>query len=228
MENNGLAQSFTNQLETIIAEFKDAKTKSKYDDLSDIIDTVGVQTLIMQSRAAVVRISGQDSVYCKQIEEILARKVDNDWGKMAMVIGVVSALKADVQQGYVASLQELVHGELFADFLEMAKYLHSEGFKDAAAVIAGGTIESQLRQLCIKSEIETEVETPKGIEPKKADRMNSDLAKINVYSKLDQKNITAWLDLRNKAAHGHYSEYTKEQVEFMIAGVRDFITRIPA
>lgn len=58
--------------------------------------------------------------------------------------------------------------------------------------------------------------------------MNSDLVNAQVYSKLDQKNVTAWLDLRNKAAHGKYSEYTKDQVSLLIAGVRDFLTRNPA
>ena len=46
-----------------------------------------------------------------------------------------------------------------------------------------------------------------------------------VYSKLDQKNVTAWLDLRNKAAHGKYAEYQIEQVALMLDGVRNFVTR---
>ena len=55
--------------------------------------------------------------------------------------------------------------------------------------------------------------------------MNADLCKAGAYTKLDQKNVTAWLDLRNKAAHGSYDSYTKDQVVLMIAGIRDFITR---
>ena len=55
--------------------------------------------------------------------------------------------------------------------------------------------------------------------------MNSELASANIYNKLDQKSITSWLDLRNKAAHGQYLEYTKEQVELMYQGVTNFISR---
>jgi hypothetical protein len=40
--------------------------------------------------------------------------------------------------------------------------------------------------------------------------------------------VTAWLDLRNKAAHGQYADYTKEQVALTLQGVRDFISRHPA
>ena len=53
-------------------------------------------------------------------------------------------------------------------------------------------------------------------------------AKAKVYEKLDQKNVTAWLDLRNKAAHGEYEKYGGPQVGLMIAGIRDFLTRHPA
>ena len=52
--------------------------------------------------------------------------------------------------------------------------------------------------------------------------------RAEVYSKLDQKNVTAWLDLRNKAAHGHYDQYESAQVGLLISGFRDFITRNPA
>lgn len=61
--------------------------------------------------------------------------------------------------------------------------------------------------------------------PKKADTLNGELGSQGVYNKLDQKQITAWLDLRNKAAHGQYGEYTAEQVKVMLAGVLDFIRR---
>ena len=32
-----------------------------------------------------------------------------------------------------------------------------------------------------------------------------------------RENVTAWLGLRNKAAHGQYGEYQKEQVALMIS-----------
>jgi hypothetical protein len=45
---------------------------------------------------------------------------------------------------------------------------------------------------------------------------------------LQQKSVTAWLDLRNKAAHGRHSEYDAAQVSALIRDVRDFMTRLPA
>ena len=104
----------------------------------------------------------------------------------------------------------------------MADYLLEEGYKDPAAVLAGGTLEEHLRKLCQKNDIEIMKDIS---HYRKADSLNADLAGANVYSKLDQKSVTAWLDLRNKAAHGKYDEYTKEQVALMVQSLRDFISR---
>ena len=102
----------------------------------------------------------------------------------------------------------------------MAEYLLEEGYKDPAAVITGSTLEEHLRKLCIKNGIDIETMSKGKLGPKKADRLNSELAKEKVYSKLELKSVTAWLDLRNKAAHGKYTEYNDNQVKQMIMGVR--------
>ncbi len=114
---------------------------------------------------------------------------------------------------------------MFGDFLEMADHLLSGGFKDAAAVIAGSTLEGHLRQLAEKVGIPS---TDAEGHPMKADRLNADLVKDGAYEKTDQKAITAWLGLRNDAAHGDYEKYEAGQVGPMIAGIRDFIRRKPA
>jgi hypothetical protein len=107
----------------------------------------------------------------------------------------------------------------------MANHLLENGFKDPAAVISGSVLEEHLRKLAGKSAIDV---LKADASPKKADALNSELAAKLAYTKLDQKNVTAWLDLRNKAAHGLYPEYTKDQVSIMLQGVRNFVSRLPA
>jgi hypothetical protein len=140
------------------------------------------------------------------------------------LVGILNAIKNDAASGYFQTIAELVHADIFSDFLEMAEHLLDQGYKDPAAVLTGGVIEEHLRKLCDKNTIPTMV----GGKPKKADAMNNDLAGAAAISKLDQKSVTSWLDLRNKAAHGKYADYTKDQVSLLIQSVRDFITRNPA
>jgi len=216
----------TQQLKELITEYNSLQSQSQYDDLSDLSDNLLIR-LITRSRAAIERISGKQSPYVRQTENLLQKKTYN--GSICrQIIGIVDSLLADVEAGYLKSHEELIHGELFSDFIDMSRHLINEGYKDPAAVIVGSALETHLRNLCIKFSIDTTFEKDGKDVNKKADKLNSDLAKGQVYSKLDQKNITAWLDLRNKAAHGHFTEYTKEQVILLIDNISNFIVRNPA
>jgi hypothetical protein len=139
--------------------------------------------------------------------------------------GILTSIKTEIEQGWLNTIRGLVSAEIFTDFIEMAEHLLSENYKDASAVMTGSVLEEHLRQLCVKNGIDITSEKADKQIPKKADLLNSELAKATTYNKLDQKNVTAWLDLRNKAAHGKYDEYTKEQVELMVQSVIDFMSR---
>ncbi|ATP58931.1 hypothetical protein CPT03_21900 [Pedobacter ginsengisoli] len=139
--------------------------------------------------------------------------------------GILKGAKQEIDGGWLFTVKGLVSAEIFSDFLEMAEYLLQEGYKDPAAVMTGSVLEEYLRQLCRRDGIAVEVDKGGKLSPKKADLLNADLANAGVYNKLDQKTVTSWLDLRNKAAHGKYAEYTKEQVDFMYQGVTNFISR---
>ena len=187
-----------------------------------------LQRSITSCQAVIHRVVGPNSPYAAQSSHLLSQGFD-DRMFLRGLAGIVESLRASLKAGYLKTASELIHGEVFGDFLEMADHLLERGYKDAAAVVTGSTLEAHLRQLCQKFRIETEVEDGKGnLSVKKADRMNSDLAGTQAYSKLDQKSVTAWLDLRNKAAHGEYGKYCSEQVALLNQGVRDFISRNPA
>ncbi len=141
-------------------------------------------------------------------------------------LGILEAIRDEIAGGWLFTIKNLVTAEVFTDYIDMAEYLLKEGYKDAAAVIAGSTVEERLRQLCRNNGIPTARQKDGKETPLTADTLNSELAKAEVYSKLDQKQVTAWLDLRNKAAHGKYNEYNADQVEGMIRGVTEFMARV--
>lgn len=143
-------------------------------------------------------------------------------------LSILGTIRDEISGDWLFTIRSLITAEVFSDFLEMAEYLISEDYKDPAAVIAGSVLEEHLRQLCQNNEIAVEYESGEKMKPKKADKLNSDLAKAQVYNKLDQKSVTTWLDLRNKAAHGHFKEYNKDQVEIMIQGITEFMARVQA
>ena len=81
----------------------------------------------------------------------------------------------------------------------------------------GCVLEDTLRKLCSKNDIE--LPDRPGL-----DRMNAQLVKKEVYSKLELKKVTAWADIRTKAAHGYWDKFQKEDVDDMLRGVRRFVT----
>jgi len=140
-------------------------------------------------------------------------------------LGILTAIRGEMAGGWVRTTRGLVSAEVFADFLEMAEHLLATNYKDSAAVMIGSVLEQHLRQMAIKHDVPT-TETRNGKDlPRKASVVNADLVKAAAYNKLDEKNVTSWLDLRNKAAHGQYDQYTKAQVELLLASVRDFVGR---
>ena len=227
MTNDDAPTIFIQQIDKILEEFEGFRTRSKHNDCSDVMSRTEAVDLATRGYAAIERVAGPDSAYRRSAEEIRSREAFEQF-KVILLVGVLKALNADLRAGYLRTLEELIHGELFGDFLEMARHLLESGYKDAAAVIVGSTLEAHLRQLAKRTGVNVELSTSKGVQSKKADQLNSDLAKTSAYSGLDQKNVTAWLDLRNKAAHGQYSEYQAEQVSLMIDAVRNFMTRHPA
>jgi hypothetical protein len=218
---------FEKQLTEVLKEFAALRAKAHQKDLSDLPKN-DRQALVTRAIAAIRRISGTDSTYAQEIERLLSLMPEIH-AHTSSIMGVAQALLDDIQAGHIQSLVEIVRGDLFSDFLEMAEHLCDSKYKDAAAVIAGATLENHIRALCRKSGLSIQATKPDGSKvPKKTDTLNSELAGAKVYSKLDQKSVTAWLDLRNSAAHGHYAEYQDEQVVMLIAFVRNFVARVPA
>lgn len=193
-------------------------------DHSDKRSWIERQSLtVHRLEAAIERIATPGSVYVKQLSKYLDES-DVEL-KAPHVFAIASGLRQDMNEGWVRSTVELVHADMYSDYLEMADGLLTKGYKDPAAIVTGTSLEVHVRALYIKHGVD--VAQPSGT-PKKADVMNADLKKAGVYDGLQQKQITAWMDLRNQAAHGNYEKYDEHQVRLFIDGVRVFMIKYPA
>jgi hypothetical protein len=127
--------------------------------------------------------------------------------------GIFNAAREDYEGGYLFNVRGLVQAEVLDDALEQATELLKAGYKDPACVVAGVSLEIAVRELC----------TRQGILHGKLDKMNADLCKGGVYNMGWQKQITAWAERRNKAAHGEWTAYNDADVDDLIKGVNRFI-----
>lgn len=192
---------------------------------NEIEEHQAVTGAITSIAAAIRRLDSRNGEYLRQADALIEKYGNMNSYIVPSMVGIAKTLRRDAEQGHLRTLGELLHGEVFSDFLDMATHLHSHHYKDAAAVIAGGTLEGHLRKLCEKNLIAIQKDN---CEPKTLDAMNVELAKAAVYGLTQQKAITSWADIRNKAAHGEYKKFDAAEVQGMIFGIRNFLAAFPA
>ncbi len=162
------------QIDEALAVWTEARKRAKHDDLSDLKQE-GMSEVVTVLADAIERFAPSGSTYRTRADSVTSRFGTSSLHvQHAMLYGILKALRAAYANGYLQTVQEFVHADTFSDFLEMAEYLLSEGYKDAAAVIGGSALEENIRKLCGKNGVA--VGDAKG-HPKKASLMNDDLVK---------------------------------------------------
>ena len=217
-------EDFLQRTDELILQANKVLDTKKGSRLESLVDSGVFRGLRASCLSFLKNLFGEDHPFFTEFNE----RVTVEWpGDVEQAIGILGAVKDELHGGWFQSTKGIISAEIFSDFLEMAYYLLEEGYKDPSAVMVGSVLEEHLRNLCDKFKINTYISKGNKLIPKKVSLINAELTKAKVYGKLDEKNVTAWLDLRNKASHGKYTEYTKEQVELLHQGVSEFIARVP-
>ncbi|MGP8176270.1 MAG: hypothetical protein ACLP7O_17230 [Terracidiphilus sp.] len=215
-----MTKLFSKRFEELLQQCDDIeKTKRREQsgisgELRDQIDADLFLGWRVKAKSHLERVCGLESQHFKAFEEAEASSWSTSYERFKKAKTVFLAAQEDFEGGYLTSLRELVQAEVFDSELEQASELLRAGYKTAGAVIAGVVLETTLRDLCIKNKI------PSG----KLDKMNADLAKTGEYNLLVQKQISAWAQVRNDAAHGNNDKFDDKDVSSMIEDVRRFVT----
>ena len=69
---------------------------------------------------------------------------ESDINKLRSIFG---SAKADFEGGYVFNVEMRISGEIFGDFVTLARHSLSEGHKDVAAVLACAALEDAIKRL---------------------------------------------------------------------------------
>lgn len=141
--------------------------------------------------------------------------------------GMILGLKSAYENGMLKNLSELIETNVIADYLIQAEQLLNGNKKGIhtygpAAVLAGTVLEDSLRRLCNRQEPPIST-TKTGGHPKSMGILIDDLKNANLFNELKAKQLRAWADIRNAAAHGRFDEFNREDVEQMILGIQTFL-----
>jgi len=215
------AKDIIAQIDTLLTEFERAKNTSPYDDLSGGLPENEMVAIYTRMRATIERLTPKGSSYLRE-----ACQIKSYSGRMIIsYAGILQAIKADYNAGYLQKVEDLIQADVFENFLEMADELLLKKYKDSAAVVAGATLEEHIRKLANNAGIPIlDLKQKK----RKFDEMSIDLVKAGVFSESQRKIISGWYAVRSEAAHGNYANVINTDVKNMIQGIREFMVRITA
>jgi len=142
-------------------------------------------------------------------------------------LAALKAIREDFEHGFLGDLMIQVEAEVAANYLEQAEHLLTEGSSGKfdhvpAAVLSGAVLEKALKTLCIKQQPPISIMKEDGA-PLKLTLLISELKKVGVYNELKSKQLLAWADIRNAAAHGDFDRFRRDDVELMLKGVKNFL-----
>ena len=89
---------------------------------------------------------GNESSHFGQLKKIAGKGGSIYYSEFEQAFGVFAGAKADYDKGCYASLERMVSGEVFGDFVAAAKKALDEGNKDVAAVLACAALEDALKR----------------------------------------------------------------------------------
>jgi hypothetical protein len=110
------------------------------------LSTEDVMAMISRLQAAIARLATPTSTYVWDMER---QRTAASLPRLRALVGIVMALRGDIQAGWLASVIELAHADTYSDYLEMAEGLNAQQYKDPAAVIAGTSLEVHLKSLAV-------------------------------------------------------------------------------
>lgn len=129
--------------------------------------------------------------------------------------GVFNAAKEDYEHGYVFSLERAVSGEVFGEFVLLAKQTLDEGHKDVAAVLACAALEDTLKRYARSEGLD--------VDDKDMQQVINALKAKGLVSGARKTLLDPMPKIRDYAMHANWDKITAESVGGVIGFVEQFL-----
>jgi hypothetical protein len=216
----GVDQKIRNRFEELLAEAERlAAISSRISNQSYDIDFAALQVNTQSLLQLLTTRRSQLKQLADEVRKLSPYQIE-------YLLGLLRGIKNDYESGMLDTLISMVEADVAGDYLGQAERLLREGKSGnydhvPATVLLGAILEDALRRLCQRQS--TPIPIKIGKSHKKVSTMIDDLKKAGVYNELKAKQLRAWADIRNAAAHGEFGNFTRSDTEQMLAGVQQFL-----
>jgi hypothetical protein len=132
------------------------------------------------------------------------------------LMGLLLNLKLDIESGFIDSLEKIISGELFGDFISLAKNIFEDS-KDVACVLACAALEDALKKFARLNNLQ--------VDNKEMSEVINALKSNSLIGGPQASIITAYTKLRNKAFHAEWDKIEKPEVQSLISFTEGFIIK---
>jgi hypothetical protein len=137
-------------------------------------------------------------------------------------LSYLQAIKSDFQENLFEDMSLQIEAEIAADYMGQAEQLLAEGQTGQYDHVPAAVLEKGLRTLCSNQTPPLPLVDGNG-NHLMMNRLIDDLKRAGAFNELKAKHLRAWVDIRNAAAHGKFSEFNRSDVETMISGINNFL-----
>ncbi|MGF6879162.1 DUF4145 domain-containing protein [Paraburkholderia sp. MM5477-R1] len=128
---------------------------------------------------------------------------------------IFAAAKDDFDGGYVFDVDLRVSGEVFGDFVALARQALSDGRKDVAAVLASAALEDALKRFAVANRLD--------VEGKDMQNVVNALKGASLVAGAQKSLLDAMPKLRNAAFHAEWGKLGEADVGSIIGFVEQFL-----
>ena len=129
--------------------------------------------------------------------------------------GILNAAQSDYAGGYLFSVKAQISGEIFGDFVVLAKRCLDEGNKDTAAVLASAALEDALKTYARRSGLD--------VAEKSMQEVVNALKAQGLVSGAQKSLLDVMPKIRDYAMHANWTKISAEDVRSVIGFVEQFL-----
>jgi len=129
--------------------------------------------------------------------------------------GIFKAAKADFDGGYLFAVQASISGEIFGDFIGLAKSALRENYKDVAAVLACAALEDALKRFAESNGL--------SVGDKVLQEVVNALKAKGLVTGAQKSLLDSMPKIRDYAMHANWEKITAQDVGSVIGFVEQFL-----
>jgi hypothetical protein len=160
------------------------------------------------------RAFGEDSVHFRNFSKIY-NAFHGYASEFERARGVFRAARSDYLGGYTFTLETAISGEIFGDFVALAKQALRDGYKDVAAVLSCAALEDALKRYAARQGL--------AVGDKVMQEVISALKASQLVGGAQKTLLDTMPKIRDYAMHANWSKIQPEDVNSVIGFVEQFL-----